>query len=56
MNSIGVDFKLKNVEIEGKMIKLQIVLMNLILFSGIQPDKSDSAQSQLVTIEELMQL
>lgn len=25
MNSIGVDFKLKNVEVEGKIIKMQIV-------------------------------
>jgi hypothetical protein len=25
MNSIGVDFKLKNIELEGKQIKLQIV-------------------------------
>jgi len=25
MNSIGVDFKLKNIEIDGKNIKIQIV-------------------------------
>lgn len=25
MNSIGVDFKLKNIEMEGKKVKLQIV-------------------------------
>ena len=25
MNSIGVDFKLKNIEMDGKKIKLQIV-------------------------------
>ena len=25
MNSIGVDFKLKSIEVDGKMVKLQIV-------------------------------
>ena len=25
MNSIGVDFKLKNIEVDGKNVKLQIV-------------------------------
>ena len=25
MNSIGVDFKLKNIEVDGKKVKLQIV-------------------------------
>jgi hypothetical protein len=29
MNSIGVDFKIKNVEVDGKIIKLQIVKVNL---------------------------
>lgn len=27
MNSIGVDFKLKNVEFEGKLVKMQIVIV-----------------------------
>ena len=30
MNSIGVDFKLKSIEIDGKIIKLQIVRKNKI--------------------------
>jgi len=29
MNSIGVDFKLKNVEVEGKKVKMQIVIFTL---------------------------
>ena len=30
MNSIGVDFKLKSIEVDGKIIKLQIVSSYLI--------------------------
>jgi len=30
MNSIGVDFKLKNLELDGKNIKLQIVFIEII--------------------------
>ena len=35
MNSIGVDFKLKNIELENKKIKLQIVkgLLTLVGYS-----------------------
>jgi len=29
MNSIGVDFKLKNIEVDGKNVKLQIVKINI---------------------------
>jgi hypothetical protein len=42
MNSIGVDFKLKNIETQGQNIKLQIVRSNN--SSGIQLDKRDLEQ------------
>ena len=42
MNSIGVDFKLKNIEIDGKKGKLQIVLYSYIIYSGTQQDRKDS--------------
>jgi len=32
MNSIGVDFKLKSIEVDGKIIKLQIVRKNINIF------------------------
>ncbi len=41
MNSIGVDFKLKNVEVDGKNIKLQIVKF-LFIFSGTLLARRDS--------------
>ena len=44
MNSIGVDFNLKSIEVDGKIIKLQIVRKNfkklILTYSGIQPDKN----------------
>ncbi len=55
MNSIGVDFKLKNILFKEKNIKLQIVRINLIS-SGTQQDKRDLEQSQQVTTRELKQL
>lgn len=55
MNSIGVDFKIKNVECDGKVIKLQIVIYFLkYFFSGIQQGKRDLEQLQRVTTEERM--
>ena len=42
MNSIGVDFKLKNIEIDGKKVKLRIVLYSYIIYSGTQQDRKDS--------------
>jgi len=55
MNSIGVDFKIKNVEVDGKIIKLQIVKL-LIKFSGTQQVRSDLEQLLRVIIEVHMQL
>jgi hypothetical protein len=59
MNSIGVDFKLKYLEILGKKIRMQIVLIFLINknlnFSGILQDKKDLEQLLLVIIGEQMQ-
>ncbi len=61
MNSIGVDFKLKSIEIDGKIIKLQIVskkniyrklLLIINIYSGIPRGKSVSEQSQLHIIKE----
>ena len=43
MNSIGVDFKLKNIEQQGQNIKLQIVEVFL-TYSGTQQVKRDSEQ------------
>ena len=44
MNSIGVDFKLKNIDVDGKKVKLQIVSILQLMFSGILPVKKDSEQ------------
>lgn len=44
MNSIGVDFKLKNIEIDGKKVKLQIVIYLFSHYSGTQQDRRDSEQ------------
>ena len=55
MNSIGVDFKLKSIEIDEKIIKLQIVRKNnkiISKFSGIQQAKKDLEQSQPHIIKE----
>lgn len=53
-NTIGVDFKIKNIEIDNQTIKLQIVNLNLLLiFSGIQQVKIDLEQSHAVIIVEL---
>lgn len=45
MNSIGVDFKLKNIDVDGKKVKLQIVIIPII-FSGTQQGRNGSERSQ----------
>ena len=45
--TIGVDFRFKNITIDNKSIKLQIVSIYHIFYfnySGIQPDKNDLKQ------------
>ena len=61
MNSIGVDFKLKNIDQEGQKIKLQIVNYNfnfntIILFSGTLLVKKDLELLLPVIIKELRRL
>ncbi len=58
MNSIGVDFKLKSIQLDNKNIKLQIVPLsiNSLIFSGIQLVKKDLELSLLVIIKALKQL
>ncbi len=61
ITTIGIDFKIRTIEVDGKRIKLQIVrigyslcvlaLMSMLrcVCSGIRQDKSDSGQSRLHT-------
>ena len=57
MSSIGVDFKLKYVEVDGKKIKLQIVSIKFFLIiSGTLLDKNVFEQSPLLTTENLSAL
>jgi ABC-type phosphate/phosphonate transport system ATPase subunit len=52
--TIGVDFRFKNIEIDGKNVKLQIVKYFL-LFSGIQLVRKDLKLSLVLIIEALME-
>ena len=50
MNSIGVDFKLKNVDIDGKKIRMQIVKIKLkILMHLIQWDTAGQERFRTIT-------
>ena len=46
MNSIGVDFKLKNIEVENKNIKLQIVFK---LFNILKWDTAGQERFRTIT-------
>ena len=51
MNSIGVDFKLKSIEVDGKIIKLQIVTLLILisLFLIIQWDTAGQERFRTIT-------
>ena len=53
-NTIGVDFKIKNVRIDNKNIKLQIVFLEL--QSGIPRARTDSGPSPVVITVERREL
>ena len=54
--TIGVDFRFKNITVDNKSVKLQIVSNKIYyyFYSGIPQDKKDLKQLQVLIIGELM--
>lgn len=53
--TIGVDFKIKTINVQGKEVKLQVLIFIILRF-GTQLGKRDLKQFQISITKELMEL